>query len=86
MLERQYPRLTVHVAHFSLDCLMNLSYIIGLAWMLLKGCRANPQFVSKQIHFTCSGVLLWRKINLWSNKTSVPYQPFSEICFHDNRM
>jgi len=26
------------------------------------------------------------KMNLWSNKTLVPSQPFSEICFHDNRM
>jgi len=25
-------------------------------------------------------------MNLWSNKTSVPSQSFSEICFHDNRM
>jgi len=29
---------------------------------------------------------LKRKMNLWSNKTSVPSQSFSEICFHDNRM
>jgi len=26
------------------------------------------------------------KMNFWSNKTFVPSQPFSEICFHDNRM
>jgi len=26
------------------------------------------------------------KINLWSNNTLVPCQPFSEICFHDNQM
>jgi len=31
-------------------------------------------------------VELWHKMNLWSNKTLVPSQPFSEICFHDNRM
>jgi len=29
---------------------------------------------------------LWRKMNLWSNYTLVPSRPFSEICFHDNRM
>jgi len=29
---------------------------------------------------------LWRKMNLWSNKTSVSSQSFSEICSHDNRM
>jgi len=29
---------------------------------------------------------LRRKMNLWFNKTSVPSHPFSEICFHDNRM
>jgi len=29
---------------------------------------------------------LRRKMNLWSDKTLVPSQPFSEICFHDNRM
>jgi len=27
---------------------------------------------------------LWRKMNFWSNKTLVPTQPFSEICFHDS--
>jgi len=27
---------------------------------------------------------LRRKMNLWSNL--VPSRPFSEICFHDNRM
>jgi len=26
------------------------------------------------------------KMNLWSNKTLVPSQPFSDICFHDNQM
>jgi len=29
---------------------------------------------------------LRRTMNLWSNKTSVPGQSFSEICFLDNRM
>jgi len=29
---------------------------------------------------------LRRKMNLWSNKTLVPGQSFSEICFHDNGM
>jgi len=29
---------------------------------------------------------LRRKMNLWSNETSVPSRLFSEICFHDNRM
>jgi len=29
---------------------------------------------------------LWHKMNLWSNYTLVPSRPFSEICFHDNRM
>jgi len=26
------------------------------------------------------------KMNLWSNNTLVSSQPFSEICFHKNRM
>jgi len=25
-------------------------------------------------------------MNLWSNNTLVPSQPFSKICFHGNRM
>jgi len=29
---------------------------------------------------------LRHKMNLWSNKTLVTSQPFSEICFHESRM
>jgi len=29
---------------------------------------------------------LWCKMKIWSNKTLVPSQSFSEICFHDNQM
>jgi len=36
-------------------------------------------------HFGFKGEIR-RTMNLWSNKTSVHSQPFSEICFHDNGM
>jgi len=42
-------------------------------------------------HYRGLGEVLFKgelrcKMNLWSNKTSAPSRPFSEICFHDNQM
>jgi len=39
--------------------------------------------VKGKVHFEIKGEFR-RKMNLWSNKTSVPSQQFCEICFHDN--
>jgi len=42
-------------------------------------------FVIYSFHCALKGELQ-RTMNLWSNKTLVHSQPFSKICFHDNRM
>jgi len=53
-----------------------------LSLLFIKESRGE---ISHSFHKNVKGELR-RKMNLWSNKTSVHSQPFSGICFHDNRM
>jgi len=87
--KEMYLQIVERSAHISIGW-------IGIGPVLLSGrFSAVPySFVMRNpinSNFYCkTGVWLkgelWCKINLWSNKTMVPSQPFSEICFHDNRM
>jgi len=62
---------------------MNENHLnVGVTRLVVVGRRRrepmnNQQILKKQLR---------RKMNLWSNNTLVPSQPFSEISFHDNRM
>jgi len=57
--------------------LTDLTYDFHLAGDQSKVRKSNKRTFKGELR---------HKINLWSNYTLVPSQPFSEICCHDNRM
>jgi len=71
---------SVHSSHVSL-CLVPATD--QSPWTLFTLIPAVPSFVLIVCVFKGE---LQCKINLWSIETLVPSQPFSEICFHDNRI